>query len=78
MRMLYMPVPMTLADLDSWVKPEAKRFVQMTVLRKGVNWFANGPLFENLGKRTKSSRRYERYTLSKYPHPRRKSRKKSS
>ncbi|KAK3181617.1 RNA polymerase II transcription factor B 52 kDa subunit [Lecanicillium sp. MT-2017a] len=25
MRMLYMPVPMTLADLDSWVKPEAKR-----------------------------------------------------
>ncbi|KAM3505609.1 hypothetical protein MY11210_007897 [Beauveria gryllotalpidicola] len=25
MRMLYMPSPMSLADLDSWVKPEAKR-----------------------------------------------------
>ncbi len=25
MRMLYMPGPMSLADLDTWVKPEAKR-----------------------------------------------------
>lgn len=25
MRMLYMPSPMSLADLDTWVKPEAKR-----------------------------------------------------
>lgn len=26
MRMLFLPHPMTLTDLDTWVKPEAKRF----------------------------------------------------
>lgn len=61
MRILYMPKPMLLSDLDLWVRPDAKRYddLRSETPRLEANLAA--------GKRTRRSRSSAACTSSRYP-----------